>query len=80
MVRVVRRGRFTVYVYAEVGQPHHLPHCHVRWSDGSSQVALPTLTVLVGDELPRPARQLLWDYLEAICAVWNRLNPERSIP
>ncbi|MBA2446698.1 MAG: DUF4160 domain-containing protein [Chloroflexi bacterium] len=58
MVRVVGRGRFSVYVYAEAGQPHHLPHCHVRWSDGSTQVALPTLWVLAGDELPRPAREL----------------------
>lgn len=80
MVQVVRRGRFSVYVYAEAGQPHHLPHCHVRWSDGSTQVALPTLLVLVGDDLPGRARRMLWDELDEICAAWNRLNPERSLP
>lgn len=79
MVRVVQRGRFGVYVYAEVGQPHHLPHCHVRWSEGASQVALPTLQLLAGDGLPSQARRLLWDHLEDICAAWNRLNPERNI-
>jgi hypothetical protein len=79
LVRVVRRGRFSVYVYAEVGQPHHLPHCYVRWSDGSTQVALPTLRVLAGDDLPSQARQLLRENLEEIYAAWNLLNPERSV-
>lgn len=79
MVRVVTRGRFSVYVYAEVGQPHHLLHCHVRWSDSSSQVALPTLTVLAGDDLPTAARLLLVDNLGEICAEWDRLNPGRRL-
>ena len=68
-----------MYVYAEVGQPHHLPHCHVRWPDGSIQVALPTLRVLAGGEIPPAARQLLLDHLDQICAVWDRLNPERAV-
>ena len=79
MVWVVTRGRFSVHVYAEAGQPHHLPHCHVRWSDGSTQVALPTLRVLAGEELPRPGRELLLDHLGEVCAAWDRLNPGRSI-
>ena len=79
MVRVVSEGRFSIYVYAELGQPHHLPHCNVRWSDGSSQVALPTLLLLAGDELPAAARRLLLNHLKEICAAWNRLNPERAI-
>ena len=79
MVQVVRRGRFSIYFYAEVGQPHHLPHCNVRWSDGSTQVALPTLRVLAGDDLPSQARQLLRDNLEETCAAWSLLNPERSV-
>jgi hypothetical protein len=44
MVRVVVQGRFRVYVYAEGGQPHHLPHCNVRWPDGDAQVALDDLS------------------------------------
>lgn len=79
MVRVVNSGQFSVYVYREVGQPHHLPHCNVRWPDGSTQVALPTLRVLVGDPLPLAARELLRDHLEQIIEGWNRLNPERAV-
>ncbi|MBI4497707.1 MAG: DUF4160 domain-containing protein [Chloroflexi bacterium] len=79
MARVVSSGPFSIYVYAEAGQPHHLPHCHVRWSEGSTQVALPTLRVLAGDPLPAAARRLLLDHLEAICGAWERLNPGRPI-
>lgn len=79
MVRVATRGRFSVHVYAETGQPHHLAHCQVRWAGHSTQVALPTLDVIVGDKLPRRAWQLLEDSLFEIIAEWNRLNPERSI-
>ena len=61
----------------EGGQPHHLPHCNVRWPDGSVQVALPTLLLLAGGPLPSEALALLRDSLEALCAEWNRLNPWR---
>jgi hypothetical protein len=76
---VVTRGRFSVYVYVEIDQPHHLPHCHVRWPDGSIQVGLPTLRVLAGGELPSVARDLVRDYLDEICAAWDRLNPGRPV-
>ena len=79
MVRVVNRGRFAVYVYAEVGQPHHLPHCHVRWSDGDAQVVLPTLRLLAGDTLPREAHRMLVEHVEEIIAAWECLNPERTV-
>lgn len=77
MVRVAHRGRFTVYVYNEVGQPHHLPHCDVRWGDGDTQVALPSLLIIVGDPLPAEALALLHDELESICTKWDELNPGR---
>jgi len=77
-VKVAERGGFRVYVYREVGQPHHLPHCNVRWADGDTQVELPTLREIVGTPLPRAARRLLEDEREAIIAAWNDLNPERS--
>lgn len=79
VVRVTSRGKFSIYVYAESGQPHHLPHCNVRWSDGSTQVALPTLLVIVGNPLPKEAWDLLRDHLEEICAMWDELNPGRVI-
>jgi hypothetical protein len=66
-----------VYVYDEAGQPHHLPHCNVRWPDGDTQVALPSLEVIIGDPLPLLAWQLLQDELERICAKWDELNPGR---
>jgi hypothetical protein len=79
VVRVASRGKISVYVYAEGGQPHHLPHCNVRWPDGDAQVALPTLLKIIGDDLPAQARELLHDHLEDICALWNQLNPGRMI-
>ncbi|MHB8576078.1 MAG: DUF4160 domain-containing protein [Dehalococcoidia bacterium] len=77
MVRVATRGRFSIYVYAEIGQPHHLPHCDVRWSDGNAQVALRSRTVLVGGPLPAAAARLLYDEYDKICAAWDALNPGR---
>jgi hypothetical protein len=79
MVRVATRGRYSVYVYVETGQPHHLPHCDVQWPDGNTQVALPSLEIIVGDPLPALARELLYDDLERICAAWDELNPGRPI-
>lgn len=80
MGRVLTSGQFSVFVYAEWGQPHHLPHCDVRWQDGrSTQVALPTLMVIVGPPLSRTARQLLEDHLIDLVEAWNRNNPKRAI-
>lgn len=79
MVRVAQRGRFSVYVYDERGERHHLPHCHVRWSDGEAQVELPGLERLKGDVLPATARRLVGEHVAELIAAWNRLNPERTI-
>ena len=79
VVKVVQRGRFRVYVYAEGGAPHHLAHCHVQWSDGATSVALRTLRVLDGDPLPPAARDLLGEHIDELYAAWNALNPGRRI-
>jgi hypothetical protein len=79
MVRVLSSGPYSVYVYAEGRQPHHRPHCHVRWAGGGASVALPDLTVLAGSGLPRTVGRLLEEHVDAIMAVWNALNPERTI-
>jgi hypothetical protein len=79
MVRVAARGPFSVYVYDETGAPHHRAHCQVRWAGRSTQVALPSLEVIVGDELPRRARELLEEHLDEAVAEWNRLNPGRPV-
>jgi hypothetical protein len=78
-VKVAEHGGFRVYVYRKVGQPHHLPHCNVRWADGDTQVELPTLRTIIGTPLPRAAHAMLEDNLDALVAAWNALNAERSI-
>jgi len=64
-------------VYAEGGERHHLPHCHVRWPDDEASVALTTLVRLDGEPLPLAARALLEQHLSDLRAAWDSLNPER---
>lgn len=79
-MRVMSDGFFDICVYAsEATQRHHLPHCHVRSPNGDVVVALPLLRVLVGKRLPKRARALLLNNLEAICDAWTKLNPESEI-
>lgn len=73
-MRVLQLGKYAIYVYREVGGSHHLPHCHVRWSDGSVVVALPTLEVIAGGQLPREAQKLVANHLDEIWNAWNQLN------
>ena len=69
-----------IYVYSsEVFQPHHLPHCHVRWSNGETVVAIPTLRTIVGKRLPKGTKKLLLNHFNDICKAWNKLNPELPI-
>ena len=79
MVRVVSRGPYSVYVYMEEDQPHHLAHCEVRWPGHSTQVDLEELDVIVGEPIPRRALEVVRDHLEEIRAIWNRLNPRRPL-
>jgi hypothetical protein len=75
---VVQRGRFSLYVFDEAKTPHHLPHCHVRWSGGSASVSLRGLVVL-GGNLPPAARELLEEHYDQLRDTWNRLNPGRPM-
>lgn len=77
MLRAAQRGRFTVYVFDEVGVRHHEPHSHVRWPNGSMAVRLSDFEGLTRGDLPTEARALLRDHAAAIIAAWNRLNPGR---
>ena len=72
-------GWFAVYVYREIGNRHHLPHCHVRWSGHESVVALPVLNRMAGAEVPRVLRRALIVRIDKICTVWNEINPEHPI-
>ena len=79
MVRVVRRGRFSIYVLPEVGERYHLPHCHVVWSDGKTVLELPSFLILTGHPLPAAAWDVVRESKVDIIAAWNLLNPERQI-
>lgn len=73
-MKVLSHGKFAVYVYEELGHRHKLPHCHVRWDENDTSVAIFTLTKLAGPNLPRQARKLLQANLEAIWQGWEELN------
>lgn len=79
-MRIVEDGVFIVYVYPdEFYQPHHMPHCHVRWSGGETVLFLPTLKRVAGPTIPRKGTRFLIDHLEEICDGWNKCNPERTV-
>lgn len=73
-MKVVSDGRFSVYVYSEIGVKHHWPHCHVRWVDGETVVMLPGLTIIAGVDLPKPAKELLRGNIDEIVDKWIELN------
>lgn len=75
MARAFRHGNFSVYVYAEQGGPHHLPHAHVK--QGAMTIAtviLPTLAVLHGTSLPPDLQARLRAELESLLELWTKLN------
>jgi hypothetical protein len=77
MPKILDNGKFRVYVYANDDNPYHLPHCHVYWdaNDHTSVVSLPDLGLIVGDALPRAAKQYLRANLDYLVAAWRRPNP-----
>ena len=78
LMKVIEEGNIAVYVYNEVGQPHKMPHCHVRNPDSETVVALPSLTVIVGAPLSKSVRELLLATFEELCNCWDELNPEEK--
>lgn len=73
-MRVFSDAGIVVYVYAEVGGKHHMPHCHVHWKDARTVVAIPSLEVIVGRKLSKRVHITLKDHLEEIAAAWKELN------
>jgi hypothetical protein len=80
-MKVFSGANFDIYVYSnEAFQPHHLPHCHVRYRYGGEVlIVLPTLSVIHGKKLKKNDSSLIMENLDAICDAWNRLNPEIKI-
>ena len=78
MPALLRFGRYTVYIHFGDTDRHHLPHCHVRWTDGKASVELRDLRVLAGT-LPRQARSVLMEHRDELIEAWNRLNPQQPM-
>lgn len=71
--------KYSVYVYYEGGQPHHLPHCQVRWPGGNCQLELPTLRLIAGPDVPRSVKEFILEHLDEVIAKWNELNVDRTV-
>ena len=69
-------GNFAVYVYDERGQPHHLPHAHIK--QGGRRVAsifLLSLEVYDNREpLPRDLIKEIHARQEDLLRLWQELN------
>lgn len=69
-------GNFRVYVYAERGQPHHLPHAHIKL--GRQRVAsifLLSLEVYDNrDPLPRSLIKAIHENQDDLLNLWRELN------
>lgn len=74
----------TIYIYFELGEPHHLPHFHVFYGEYQASFAIDPPTLLEG-ALPRRQLRLVlaWAelYQEEIETNWHRVQngevPER---
>jgi hypothetical protein len=65
-------------MFFERGVRHHSPHCHIRWGDDETVVAIPTLTELVGTSLPKAGRRLLAHNLGLLVAKWVQLEQQQQ--
>ncbi len=74
MPRILEIDGFAVYIYAESSSPHRLPHCHVRKSGATTVLALPSLTVLAGKNLPRRIILALRARMSELAAAWDEHN------
>jgi hypothetical protein len=75
---VLRQNGFVVLIFFERGVKHHSPHCHVRWGDDETVVAIPTLTELAGTSLPKAGRRLLAQNLGLLVAKWVQLEQQQQ--
>lgn len=69
-------GNFRVYVYDERGQPHHLPHAHIKL--GNRRVASIFLLSLEfydnRDPFPRALVKAIQEKQEVLLRLWQELN------
>jgi len=76
MARCFREGRYSVYVIAERGGPHHRAHAHIK--HGGSRVAsifLETLEIYHQlEDLPATLVRRLQEEQTNMLALWDELN------
>jgi len=69
-------GNFAVYVYDERGQPHHLPHAHIKHR-GRRVASIFLLSLEVYDSrepLPRDLIREISVRQEGLLRLWMELN------
>jgi hypothetical protein len=69
-------GNFAVYVYDERGQPHHLPHAHIKQRGRRvASIFLLSLEVYHNREpLPRALIDAIHVQQEDLLRLWQELN------
>jgi hypothetical protein len=76
MPRAFRYGAYSVYVLAERGQPHHLPHAHIR-QRGRHVASIFILSLEVFDQVEKLPPDLLNEIAARqgeLLAQWEELN------
>lgn len=78
MTRAFRHRNFGVYIGAEGGERHHLPHAHIKErSRLICTVNLLTLEALQPDKtLPAGLLEKLKEHQEMMLEIWKELNPQ----
>jgi hypothetical protein len=69
-------GNFAVYVYDERGQPHHLPHAHIK-QRGRQMASIFLLSLQVYDNrepLPADLIEEIQVKQEDLLRLWQELN------
>lgn len=69
-------GNFAVYVYDERGQPHHLPHAHIK-QGGRRVASIFLLSLVVYDTrqpLPKDLVKEIHVRQEELLRLWQELN------
>lgn len=69
-------GNFRVYVYNERGQPHHLPHAHIK-QGGRRVASIFLLSLQIYDHrepLPRALIEMIHEMQEDLLRLWQELN------
>jgi hypothetical protein len=76
MARAFRFGNYGIYILRERGQPHHLPHAHIKHRRRLvATVYLLTMTIQEqGERIPEGLVEELRNRQEALLALWSELN------